>query len=109
MVVLDDSRRVLGADLVVARVHVRLRERVVEWTRQWKEEGRVELTHELVARKFDRATADRFKERLEKVGDSHQTVKVGIWILECESAEELLSRLERVSVPAPTDGNAATL
>ena len=86
-----------------------LRERVAEWTRQWKEEGRVELMHELVARKFDRATADRFKERLERMHDSHQAAEAGIWILECESAEELLSRLERVSVPAPDDGDAATL
>ena len=86
-----------------------LRERVAEWTRQWKEEGQVELIHRLAARKFDRATADRIKERLEKVGDSHQTVEAGIWILECESADELLSRLERVSVPAPADGDAATL
>ena len=88
-----------------------LRERVAEWTRQWKEEGQVELIHRLVARKFDRATADRIKERLEKVGDPHQTAEAGIWILECESAEELLSRLGRVSVPAPApaDGDAATL
>ena len=86
-----------------------LRERVAEWTRQWKEEGQVELIHRLVARKFDQATADRIKERLEKVGDPHQTAEAGIWILECESAEELLSRLERVSVPAPADGDAATL
>ena len=86
-----------------------LRERVAEWTRQWKEEGQVELIHRLAVRKFDRATADRIKERLEQVGDSHQTVEAGIWILECESADELLSRLERVSVPAPADGDAATL
>ena len=86
-----------------------LRERVAEWTRQWKEEGRVELIHRLAARKFDRATADRIKERLEKVGDSHRTEEAGIWILECENAEELLSRLERVSVPTPADGDAATV
>ena len=86
-----------------------LRERVAEWTRQWKEEGRVELMHELVVRKFDRGTADRFKERLERMHDSHQAAEAGICILECESAEELLGRLERVSAPAPTDGDAATL
>lgn len=109
------TRQVELPDEVLARVRDAtggddmLRERVAEWTRQWKEEGRVELIHRLAARKFDRATADRIKERLEKVGDSHQTVEAGIWILECESAEELLSRLERVSVSAPDDGDAATL
>ena len=109
------ARQVELPEKVLARVREAtggddmLRERVAEWTRQWKEDGRIELMHEQVVRKFDRATADRLKERLEKVGDPHQTAEAGIWILECESAEELLSRLERVSVPAPADGEAATL
>ena len=80
-----------------------------EWTRQWKEEGQVELIDRLAARKFDRATADRIEERLEKVGDSHRTAEAGIWLLECESADELLGRLERVSAPAAADGDAATV
>ena len=107
------ARQVELPEEVMARVRdvtegeVMLRERVKEWTEQWKEEGRVELIHRQVARKFDRATADRFKERLERMRDTNQAAEAGIWILECESAEELLSRLERA--PAPDDAGAATL
>ena len=102
------ARQVELPEEVLARVRdvtegdVMLRERLKEWTEQWKEEGRVELIHRLVARKFDRATADRFKERLERMRDTNQAAEAGIWILECESAEELLSRLERA--PARADG-----
>ena len=58
---------------------------MADWTRQWKEEGQVELIHWLATRKFDRTTADRIKERLENVGDSHQILEAGIRILECEA------------------------
>ena len=84
-----------------------LRERVKEWTEEWKEEGRAELMHRLAARKFDRTTADRLAEWLGQVRDPEQATEAGIWILECESGDELLSRLERASAIAPNGDGAS--
>ena len=84
-----------------------LRERVKEWTEEWKEEGRAELMHRLAARKFDRTTADRFTEWLGRVRDPEQATEAGIWILECESGEELLSRLKSASAIAPNGEGAS--
>ena len=84
-----------------------LRERVKEWTEEWKEEGRAELMHRLAARKFDRTTADRLTEWLGRVRDPEQATEAGIWILECESGEELLSRLKSASAIAPNGEGAS--
>ena len=84
-----------------------LRERVKEWTEGWKEEGRAEVMYRQAVRKFDRTTADRLTEWLGRVRDPEQATEAGIWILGCESGEELLSRLERASATAPNGEGAS--
>ena len=92
-----------------------LRETAKEWPRQWLEEGRAknqvegqaQMMHRIAARKFDRATADRLAERLAGIDDSEQVAEIGEWIIECESGEELLGRVERVSASLTTGGPAS--
>ena len=99
-----------------------LRERVKEWNMQLRAEGRaegqaegraegqaegraegqaegraegqVELMRRMAARKFGYDTAERLAERLERVRDSEHVAEIGEWLIECESSEELLERLE---------------
>ena len=79
-----------------------LRERMQEWNRQLLEEGRVEgraegqmeLMRRMAARKFGGETAKRLAERLEPVHDVERIVEIGEWLIECDSGEELLARLE---------------
>ena len=86
-----------------------LRERVKEWNMQLLEEGRaegraegqVELMRRMAARKFGYDTAERLAERLERVRDSEHVAEIGEWLIECESSEELLERLEGGHSPSP--------
>ena len=41
------------------------------------------------------------------IGDSEQVAEIGEWIIECESGEELLSRVERVSASFTTGDPAS--
>ena len=91
-----------------------MRQRVDEWTdrqlekwaaerkEKWRAEGRTEgraegraegqvaFMRRLAARKFGAETADRLAE----IADPERTLEVGDWLLECESGEELLDRVE---------------
>ena len=94
-----------------------LRERVKEWNMQLLEEGRAEgraegqaegraegqaeLMRRMAARKFGYDTAERLAERLERVRDSEHVAEIGEWLIECESSEELLERLEGGHSPSP--------
>ena len=81
-----------------------------EWPRIWREEGRqegkvegleeghrngqVELLRGLAARRFGAATATTLVQRLEQVEDADAIVEAGQWVMECDSAAELLRRLD---------------
>ena len=81
-----------------------------EWPRIWREEGwqegreegreegwqegQLELLRGLAARKFGAATATMVVRRLEQERDANAIVEVGQWVLECDSAAELLRRLD---------------
>ena len=59
-------------------------------------EGQVRMMHRMAARKFGPETADRLLERLEGLDDSERVAAVGDWLIECESGEALLGRMERL-------------
>ena len=59
-------------------------------------EERARLMHRMAARKFGAETAARLGERLEGLGDWERVAEVGDWIIECESGEALLGRVERL-------------
>ncbi len=80
-----------------------------------REEGRMEgqlrMMHRMAARKFGPETADRLVEQLQGLGDAESVAAVGDWLIECESGEALLERVEhsRGSKGAPglqTTGSA---
>ena len=87
-------------------------ERVQGWNRQLLEEGRaegraqgqMELMRRMAARKFGGETASRLAERLEPVHEADRIAEIGEWLIECESGEELLARLEGEH-PPPPDGH----
>ncbi len=81
-----------------------LEETVREWTREWLEQGRAlgieQGRHEerallcrLVARKFDAGTAEGLAAALAGVTDPDRLARVGEWIIECDTASELLARV----------------
>ena len=89
-----------------------LRERVKEWMEEERSEGRaegradgrarqVELMRRMAARKFGYDTAAHLAERLEHVHDSERVAEIGEWLIECESGEALLERLEGVGSRLP--------
>ena len=71
-------------------------------------EGQVRMLHRMAARKFGPETADRLVERLEGPGDSERVVAVGDWLVECESGEELLGRMERLRASSPSPGRSSS-
>ena len=82
-----------------------LDDKVIDWTVQWRAEGRAEGRMEgrtegqaevirQAARKFGSETAERLAGRLAEIADPERVGEVGEWLLECESGEELLGRLE---------------
>ena len=82
-----------------------LRERVQEWmAEKWAQghaEGQLELMRRQAARKFGGETAQRLAERLEPVQDAARLAEIGEWLIECESGEALLARLDRMSDSVP--------
>ncbi len=85
-----------------------LAENVQDWTREWvaqgrekgrekgREEGREEernLLCRLAARKFDADAAGQLADALAGVSDPARLAQVGEWIIECETAADLMARV----------------
>ena len=79
-----------------------------EWPRTWREEGReqghrtgqVEILQAQSERKFGTIAATALAAQLERLGDASAFVEVSTWILECNTASELLARLNTLSPPS---------
>ena len=82
-----------------------LQELVAEWVAEGRERGLQEgieqgrgeerkLLCRLAARKFTAATAPRMSALLERLRDPERLAEVGDWIIECETEEELLARVQ---------------
>ena len=86
-----------------------LAESVREWTAEWVAEGReqglkegieqgIEQERRLLcrqaARKFRPETAPRLSALLERLTDQERLAQVGEWIIECQTEEELLDRVQ---------------
>ena len=79
-----------------------LDDKVIDWTVQWRAEGRAEgrtegqaeVMRRQAARKFGAETAERLTGRLAEIADPKRVIEIGDWLLECESGEELLDRVE---------------
>ena len=57
-------------------------------------EGQAEVVRRLAARKFGAETAERLVGRPAVIADPERVGEVGEWLLECDSGEELLDRVE---------------
>ena len=102
-----------GAGDTLARLEeaqTMLEETLGEWTREWLERGRAEgieqgrdegrdeeraLLCRQAARKFDGAAAEGLAAALAGVTDPERLGRVGEWIIECATAEDLLARVRR--------------
>ena len=75
-----------------------LDDKMIDWTVQWRVEGRTEgqaaPMRRLAARKFGPETAERVAGCLAALADPERAGEIGEWLLECESGEELLGRVE---------------
>ena len=69
-----------------------------EWPRIWREEGhrtgQGELLEAMAERKFGTTAATALASRLARFGDASAFVEVSTWILECNTASELLARVD---------------
>ena len=76
---------------------------------QGRARGQIELMRRMAAHKFDPATADRLAVWLGQVGDPGRMTDAGMWLLDSESSEDLLSRLEHVPPAAASNpGGSST-
>lgn len=64
---------------------------------EWRAEGQATLLRVQLVKKFGEDVAATVMARLEGVADTETLERVGRWIVECDSAAELLRRLEGVS------------
>ena len=83
-----------------------LEARAKEWEAQWFREGheqgvaegvakgRAELLRGQIVRKFGRPEGERVSALIERVRDPDQLERIGVWLIECETASDLLARLE---------------
>ena len=106
----------LGPEMTLEDVRMTLVERVSEWPRQWVREGREqgrregleqgmrdgldrgraeerELLRRQAAVRFGADTATRLSQELAGITDPEQLAEVGVWLVACDSGEELLDRL----------------
>ena len=85
-----------------------LAERVQEWYEEKRREGREEerqrLLSRLATRKFDAATAERLSELLHDLTAPGQIEEVFDWIIESDTAAELIERTERMARRPPARG-----
>ena len=98
-----------------------LSESVKEWAARAQEKGRAEgriegltegqakVMRRMAARKFGVGTAERLVERLEGLGDSERMADIGDWLIECESGEELLGRVEHLCASSPGGGRFSSV
>ena len=88
-----------------------LQQMIDDWPAKWRAEGRTEgqaaLMRRMAARKFGPETAERLAKRLADVTDPECAVEVGEWLLECESGEELLDRVEGLCKASAGRGRVA--
>ena len=83
-----------------------LDDKVIDWTVQWRAEGEIGLMRRQAARKFGAETAERLAGRLAEIADPERAGEVGEWLLECESGEELLARVDGLC-ESSADGDGA--
>ena len=84
------------------------RKAAAEGRAEGRMEGQARMMHRMAARKFGPETADRLIERLGGPGDFGRWVEVGDWLVECESGEELLVRVERLCASSPGGGRPSS-
>ena len=91
---LPPLRELEGGDM--ATLHeARAKEWEARWFEQGQAEGRRALMRRQAARKFDAETAERLSEVLDGLANAERLAEVGEWIIECETGDELLDRVER--------------
>ena len=78
----------------------------VERKARGRPDGRSGADDAPAARKYGPETADRLLVRLGGLGDSGHLAEVGDWLVECESGEELLVRVERLCALHPERGTS---
>jgi len=69
---------------------------------QWLEgrrEGIIDLLNVEVEFKFEPAVTTTFAERLEQVQDSDALIRLGVWLLDYDSASEMFDKLDGLSSP----------
>lgn len=59
-------------------------------------QGRVDLLRHLAMRKFGAPVVERFAEMLDGLDDPEQLAEIGDWLIECDAADALLQRMERL-------------
>ena len=70
--------------------------------------GQMQMMHRMAARKFGPETSDRLVKRLDGLDDAERMAEVGDWLIECESGEALLERVEHLRASPPTGGRTSS-
>ena len=70
-------------------------------------QGQVELIRRMAAHKFDSIAADRLTEWLGRLDDPERMTEAGMWLLDSESSEEFVARLERDPAAASNAGGSS--
>ena len=66
------------------------------------------MMHRMAARKYGPETADGLLDRLDGLDDFGRLAEIGDWLVECESGEELLVRVERLCASSPSGGRPSS-
>ena len=77
-------------------LEARAKEWEAQWFREGVAEGRAELLRGQVVGKFGRPEGERVSALIEHIGDPDQLARIGVWLIECETASALLARVERL-------------
>ena len=79
---------------------------LAEGRAEGRAQGQVELILRMAAHKFDSIAADRLTEWLGRLDDPERMTEAGMWLLDSESSEELLARLEHGPAGASNAGDS---
>ena len=93
---LPSRRELEGGGEMATLQEARAREWRARVLREGREQGRMDLLRRLAIRKFGAPVTERFAAMLDGLDDPDQLAEIGDWLIECDAADALLQRMERL-------------
>lgn len=93
---LPSRRELEGGSEMATLQEAHAREWKARVLREGREQGRMDLLRRQAKRKFGARATERFAAMLDDLDDPERLAEIGDWLIECDTADTLLQRMERL-------------